>query len=749
MAKRSRNRELRMIFLVTLAATVLIASDVFLVAVGKVHLRSGTDLSVYADSANTITETIHALRGNILDRSGNVIAQDRKTYNIVCILDENRPAVGDEIAYVKDKEGTAEILSDVLNMDYETVLEYLSQDVYQTELGEKGRNLPKGKKDEIDSYDLPGIEFTDSIQRIYPYGTFASNLIGYAQADENGMISGKMGLELYLNSYLTGTDGSRSYQVDKQGYVLPGMKENTVSASNGYNVYLTLDEGIQSSLEESMKMTSNMFNTYSVWGAAMEVKTGKIIAWGQYPSFDANVRDITEYNDIGTQLPYEPGSTLKTFTWAAAINEGKYKGDDTTNGNEFCYYWDEDDNPVRANTDRCIYNARMINYGDIDYDHGLIYSLNTVAAAIQTENITPQIHLDYLKKFGFFQKVDTDGIPEINGTLNFTWPGDRLSLCYGQGSTVTMLQLLQAYSAVFSDGTMVKPYFVESVRDSYDNSKVIYQAETKVVGNPIKEETAKQLQEILTRTANDEDGSARNYKIPECLIMGKTGTTEWAAEGKYESGQTITSLMAAMPAEDPQVMVYYAFRADYDPMAHAKTEPQINFFRKVAMTYGFSSDRQEEEGETEEGTEQQAVTQIKKYTMPNLLNHSIDYANDKLDDLDSDVLILGDGDTVIDQFPRSGDFLVTGQRVFLLTDTGSFVMPDLYGWTRKDVAALWAVTGFGFQLAGEGKVISQNIPPGTVVTRGTSIKVNFGLKQQAEVSEDTEAEEQQEDENTE
>lgn len=725
MAKRSRNRELRMIFLMTLAATVLIASDVFLVTVGKVHMRSGTDLSVYADSANTITETIHAMRGNILDRSGSVIAQDRKTYNIVCILDENRPAVGDQIAYVKDKENTAEILSDVLNMDYETVLYYLSQDVYQTELGEKGRNLPKGKKDEIESYGLPGIEFTNSIQRIYPYGTFASNLIGYAQADENGQISGRMGLELYLNSYLMGTDGSRSYQVDKQGYILPGMKENTVSASNGNNVYLTLDEGIQSSLEESMKMTANMFNAYSVWGAAMEVKTGKIIAWGQYPSFDANVRDITEYNDVGTQLPYEPGSTLKTFTWAAAINEGKYKGDDTTDGNEFCYYWDEDNNPVRANSDRCIYNARMIKYGDIDYDHGLIYSLNTVAAAIQTENITPQIHLDYLKKFGFFQKVDTDGIPELNGTLNFTWPGDRLSLCYGQGSTVTMLQLLQAYSAVFGDGTMVKPYFVESVRDSYDNSKVIYQAETEVVGSPITEKTARQLQEILTRTANDEDGSARNYKIPECNIMGKTGTTEWAAEGKYESGQTITSLMAAMPAEDPQVIVYYAFRADYDPMAHAKTEPQINFFRKVAMTYGFSSDKQADQEET--GTSQQTVSEIRKYRMPNLLNHSLAYAGQKLDEMDSDILILGDGETVIDQFPRSGEFVVSGQRVFLLTDTGSFVMPDLYGWTRKDVASLWAVTGYGFQLSGEGKVISQNIPPGTVVNRGTSIKVIFGL----------------------
>ena len=549
MKKRKRNNHaVRNILIVTLGVMMIISTNVFLVSVKKEHFLSGTDLSVYADNQNIVTETEQALRGEIRDRNGNIIAQDNKTYNIVCILDSSRPSVGDDVAYVKDKEHTAEVLSSILKMDKQKILDYLSQDKYQTELGLGGRNLSKSVKDEIEATDLTGIEFTDSIQRVYPNNVFASNLIGYAQSDENGNTVGKMGLELYLDSYLRGTDGSKTYQVDKDGYVLPGMKEEVVSSVNGNNVYLTLDSGIQSTLEQSFEITKETFNASRAWGGAMEIKTGKVIAWGQTPSYNPNTLDnIEDYTNIGAQTPYEPGSTLKTFTWAAAINEGVYDGNALADGNEFCFTSDSNNNPVQTYSEDnygCIYNARKKKYGQIDLDHGLIYSLNTVAATIQTQYITPETHLEYLKKFGFFSNVNTDGLPESSGLLNFTWPADKLSLSYGQGSTVTMLQLFQAYSAIFSDGTMVKPYFVDSIVDSYDNSNVIYKAETTTVGNPITSDTAKQVQSIMYRVVNDEDGSARFYQIPECKIIAKTGTTQVAdssSEGNaYEtSNKTI------------------------------------------------------------------------------------------------------------------------------------------------------------------------------------------------------------------
>ncbi|WP_105303573.1 penicillin-binding protein [Anaerolactibacter massiliensis] len=727
MKKNRGDRAVRSIFLLALAVMILLAADVFFVAIEKKHLRSGTDLSAYADSDNLRTEVTKAMRGNIYASDGTVIAEDSRTYNIICILDSSRPSVGDTISYVQDKEGTAEQLSKILKIDYDTCLNYLNQDVYQTELGTAGRNLSESVKDEIEALNLPGIEFTNSIKRVYPLGQFASNLIGFAQSDENGSVVGKMGAELYLNSYLTGTDGYRTYQADKNGYILPGMKEDTQAAVNGNDVYTTLNVSIQQALEDSFQMTEDTFGAIRIWGAVMEISTGKILAWGQYPSFDPNTLDITDYNNYGSQLPYEPGSTLKGITWSAAINEGVYNGEDTLYSGPFYYDWDENRNPYRVDyhKDFVITNASGNNWGWITYDQGLMLSSNVAAATIETSLITPDILLEYEKKFGFFQPVRSDGMPEESGYLQFTWPGDKISLSYGQGSTVTMLQMLQAYSAIFGDGTMKRPYYIESIRDGYDSNKVLYQASTKVTGTPITEDTAKQMQALLYQVVNNDTyGTAKHYKIDETEIIGKTGTTQVASNGNYLSGYTIASLMSAMPADNPQVLVYYCFEAPYNHDAHYKTDAVKNLLSRTAIELGFASNTSA--GSSSESSAGDGDAVLVSGTMPNLVNHSLSYADEKLNGLDITLYTLGNGDSVIAQYPEEGESLSNGERVFLVTDTNSFTMPDLTGWTRKDVTALWQVTQFGFRLKGEGVVTSQNIAAGTTVTKGTEIEVEFG-----------------------
>ena len=722
MAKRKKYRnEVRRILIVTLAAMMLIASNVFFVTIGKVHLRSGTDLSIYADSANTVTETSLALRGFIYDRNGQVIAQDNRTYDIVCVLSSARQSIEGQISYVKDKEGTAKVLSEILKIDYDKIMGYFSQDIYQTELGIGGRHLSQATKELIESYHLPGIEFTDSIKRIYPNGQFASNLVGFAQQDDYGITTGQMGLELYLNSYLSGTNGSRTYQTDKDGYRLPGMKEEVVSAVNGDDVYLTLDTSIQQTLEQSMSMTQSQFGADNVWGGVMEIKTGKILAWGQSNSFDPNVREISDYTNTGTQIPYEPGSTLKTFTWAAAINEGKYNGSELTNGNSYCYGTDSQNNPIRATADNslgCVYNADRYQYGSVDFDTGLVYSLNSVAGTVQNEVITPDINLEYLRKFGFFNDVDTDGLPEATGTLNFTYPLDKLCLSFGQGSTVTMLQLMQAYSAVFSDGTMVKPYFVDSIRDGYDNSKYIYKANKTVVGHPITSDTAKQLQSILYRVVNDDKGTGRGYRIPECKVMGKTGTTEFAVDGSYQSGKYIYSFMGALPADNPQILVYYAVRIDSS--VPVNQQPQVNLLRRIAMQYGFAQ-------QTAETPENTAET-VSVYEMPSLINHSLSYVQDTLSSYGTELYNLGDGNTVIRQYPQVGHSVTTGQKVFLVTNANTIYIPNMVGWSRQDVAGFWQATGLDVNISGDetSVVTSQDIPAGSYIEKGTAISIHFG-----------------------
>lgn len=403
------------------------------------------------------------------------------------------------------------------------------------------------------------------------------------------------------------------------------------------------------------------------------------------------------------------------------MNEGLYENLPEVYSGPFCYSA-KNRNPYRVEGKGlgCITNAGYKNYGWTNYDYGLIYSSNTITASLETKIITPDIYLDYLGKFGFFNPVNTDGMREETGVLNFTWPSDKLALSYGQGSTVTMLQMLQAYSAIFSDGTMVKPYFVDSIRDPLNND-VIYKAETTVVGNPISADTAKRLQELLSRVVNDDDGTAKYYRIPETTIIGKTGTTQLAVSGSYKSGKTIVSLMSAMPKDDPKYMIYYCFEADYNKNAHYHTEAISSFLRKVAMRFNITDNITNNVEQTEEVVSEKK--EINTYDMVNLTNHSLDYAKNKLNELGVDIIVLGDGDRVIDQYPNENSVVSTNQKVFLLTSSSGFLMPNMTGWTRKDVVGFWDVSDVGLKITGFGKVVAQSVIENTYISKGTEIEV--------------------------
>ena len=730
---RKQKFTINLLYVLTLAVALVVAANVFLVTLGKYHLWSGTNLEAYASSANTRTVTLQARRGTIYDRNGVVIAQDVQSYNIICYLNTSRVGINNKPAYVDDLVKTSQVLSEVLGMDavdvYQTLSTKQSEGKYQTELGSKGRNLSKETKDLIESYDLNGIEFVTTVSRQYPLGTFASYLIGYATANnEENLLTGKMGVELTLNDELTGTNGTKTYQADKNGYILPGMKSEVTEAINGNDVILTLDQSLQETLESAFEMTAELFETDRIWGSIMEIDTGKILAWGQYPGFDLNERVIEDYNNYGSQYGYEPGSTMKVFTYAAAIDSGTYDYTSLVDSSDFCY-GASGGVPYRVPCGSSSQIGRITNagtdksWGMVDYDHGLIYSSNTVTASVLTNLISPAIYKDYLEKFGFFDTVDTDGIAEIAGTFTYNYPSEKLALTYGQGSTVTMLQMLQAYSAVFGDGNMVKPYFIDEIRSSYNSSEVLYKAETEITGTPISEETAEYLQSVLYRVINDDDGTGRHYRIDETELIGKTGTAQIASGGSYSTGKTIASVMIALPADDPKYMIYYAFEGKYDKNAHYKTEPIKTVIRKVAQLYNLTDSLNVET----DGTRVQV--EVKDEIMPELINHSVDYALNKCTDLGLDAEVFGEGNEVIFQMPEGGKSVVTGERVFLLTDQNQLTMPDMTGWSRSDVTAFWTLANktvqLGITMDGYGVVVSQNIPAGTVINSSAELSVKL------------------------
>ncbi len=719
---KGSNRRLHLVYAISLIAVFLTVVNVFVIVLGHVHIRSMTDLDPYVDSVSSVSEVIYANRGNIFDINGEVVAQDVQTYDIICYLDQNRSSNKNNIAYVDDPLYASQVLSTILGMDQQTIYEYLTPATYhyQVELGPKGRNLSEEQVNEILSYpNLHGIGFRTSYKRYYPKGSdFSPYVVGYARSDDTGKLVGEMGIEAILNKELSGTDGYHAFQRDKHGYVLPGMYEEITEAQNGYDVYLTVDTSIQEALETSFDEVVSQNNAVQAWGAVMEVATGKILAWGQTPSFDPNDLEISDWNNYGSQIAYEPGSVMKSFIYAAAMDMGVYNGENTYDSSPYCYLAGPGNSPYRSydGSFGCIHNAGDKNWGTIPIDYGLIYSSNVATSTLLSDYVGPENFIQYLEKFGFFESVDTLGLPDVTGKLNFTYPSEKLSLTYGQGSSVTTLQLLQGYSAIFGNGEMIKPYIVDKIVDT-DNSQIVYEGERTVVSTPISEQTAKQMQDLLRRVVSDPGGTAQFYGIDEVEIMAKTGTSEIATDFGYSSDYSIQSVMMGFPYGDPKYVVYYAYISPYDYYNHLKSAPVTNLLKRIAIltNVGYDPDLVISD-----------VT-IEKQVMPNVTGLSVSEAEKTLkEDMGTNVVRIGNGLSVVDQYPKKGSSVYTTEKVFILTDGNSISLPDFKGWTRKEIVNYWTLSGIPITMDGYGVVKEQSLPEGTVVSGNSNVIVYLG-----------------------
>ena len=276
MRKRS-NGMLLFIILIFGLIGCMIASNVYVVTILGTHLNSQTDLDDYAANINTQTTVLQAKRGYILDRNGNIIAQDNESYTLVAVVKDIRQSQKETAAYVVDQAKTAEMLAPILKAPVDYVLDKLtsaaSAGKFQTLFGSYGNNLTLAQKKAIDALAMSGLVFQTTITRNYPLGPFASHLIGFSQfvtvTGENGEeleMIGKMGLELIYNESLLGTNGKQEITVDRNGYVLPGSKVIKVDAINGNDVILTLDKSIQETLEATMKTITGAIQCRSGMG---------------------------------------------------------------------------------------------------------------------------------------------------------------------------------------------------------------------------------------------------------------------------------------------------------------------------------------------------------------------------------------------------------------------------------------------------------------------------------------------------
>lgn len=717
--KRSRNMLLFTLFILS-SILLVVAINVFFISIIGYHFNSQTDLKAYSANVNTVNQTLQAKRGFILDRNGEIIAQDNETYTIYAIVDSSRPSYKDKPAYVVDIDSTADTLAIYLNAPADYIKERLLSASYQTEFGIYGKSLSLIQKEEIESLELSGIGFSKTLSRYYPLNHFASYLIGFVNQENNKTV-GMMGIEGSYNTLLAGKDGNKVAVVDRYGYSLPGYPEEVNNPQDGYNVVLTIDRAIQEQLESSFLMTKDLFNAYEVWGTVMEVKTGKILAVGQYPSFDPNKKDITEYQSYLTQKIYEPGSTLKAFTYAAAIDSGNYNGNNTFNSNVFVVGLDKNGDAIRlsssTNSIGSIRNANSRSWGNITYDIGFAYSSNVGIASLLTNYLDDEIFMEYLVRFGFKNKVNIENMSETIGSINYTWPLDKLTVGYGQGISINMAQMLQAYTAIFNEGTMIKPYLVEKVINSKTN-EVIESNGTTVIGQAIKPETAEKVQSLMDLVVNYETGTGRFYKVDEVNILAKTGTAQLIVDNEYSKDQYIYSVVIGLPADNPEIMIYYAFNAPVNNNAHVETTPIKQLVRTVALVNNYRNEKTT-------GENLVIVSDINDFKLKNYINHSLDYALNDLQNKSNKILVLGDGSTVINQYPKADINILSNQPIFLLTSTNNIQMIDLIGMNKKDVLSFFELIEANYNLVGEGVVVSSSLGVSEVINLNEVIEVVF------------------------
>ena len=650
-----------------------------------------------ASKRTTKTTILKANRGTIFDNSSNVLAQDVSSYTLIAYLDSTRTTDPDNPNHVVDKENTALVLSALLGMEYETVISYLNKEnVYQTEFGVKGRGLTELEKDTILAANLPGIDFIETTKRYYPYGQFLSYLIGYAKMDEEGNIIGEMGIEKSYNEELTGTNGKTVYQKDLQGYKIAGTKELTEEKVDGDNIYLTIDNNIQFFLEEAITKSSSKYEFDELDIIVANAKTGEVLGYASTPSFDPNIRDIENYLDPNSSIAFEPGSTMKIYTYMAALEAGVYKGSDTYKSGSFT-----------AKDKTVISDWNKVGWGVITYDQGFIYSSNTAVVNLMDKYLDSDTLKTYLKRLGFGSKVGLNLPNEVSGKIDFKYETEVFNAAFGQGITTTPIQHIKALTTISNDGELLKPYIIKKIEKS--NGEVIEYERTSL-GRVASSKTIEYMKNLMWHTVNDPDGAGHAYYIEGYDIIGKTGTAQIAStngEG-YLTGdkEVIRSIALMFPKDDPEIIIYGAVKRS--TTVSSLSEPVKEIIQNIAKYYNIYNEPEDEATSNKE---------IKNY-----INEETETVKKELQSMNITPIILGSGDVITDQYPINTT-ISNSEKVFLITNQTDYVLPDLTGYSRSDLETLFTFLNISYTIKGNGYLKSQSIKSGTKITPDMHIEV--------------------------
>ena len=679
----------------------------YIVIVGDV---AGTSLAEKTKNLYEGSEVIKAKRGTIYDRNGIPIAEDVTSYSIYAVLNQNyKDGKKNLFAEKANFNKLGKILSDVLSIDQETAVntleEGLEQQLWRVSFGSKGNNITLEQKnaieDAMEKEGIAGFHFDSHPARLYPNGVFSSHFIGYAVAndDDTGLV-GKTGLEAAYNDVLSGTDGEIVYQKDNNQNPLPGTVAETVAAVDGKDVYTTIDSRIQSYLETLMDSVFKENKPENLTANLMDAKTGEIVAMAQRPTYNPeNLDSINDWQNLLVEDNYEPGSTMKILTTAAAIDQGIFNENETF---------------TPSPDGMKLYDATINDWdfgqkGTLTMRQALSWSSNI--GMVTLEQRMADRWQQYLKEFGFGRSTYS-GLPNENtGITPEDNPVSQAMTSFGQAIGVTNFQMMQAFTSVANNGTMLKPQFISKIVDGNTGEETVTQPEE--VGHPITAEAATKVREYMRDVVESENyGSAYGvYELPGYNISAKTGTAQVAdpTTGKYLSGGTnyLYSVVLMFPSEEPEYILYLTIKL---PEKHESTVlgEIANPFMKRVMDLKNSA--------LEDSTTSGSETTVGDYR-----NLDTESAATDVQKAGLTPVVIGDGEKVIAQSVDSGTSIMPGGRVLLITDSDKYYMPDTTSWSKADLIKFGSLLNVDVSFEGDGYCTKQSVEPYTELS-GQSIK---------------------------
>ena len=707
--------------------------------------KFGKNLSELSHQVHQKTEIVPAKRGTIYDRNGAVIAEDATTYNVYAIIDKTYKSAKGEVLYVEESQynQVADVFNRYLGMEKDYVVQQLSQKkLNQVSFGAAGNDISYSNMDairsELEAANIKGVDFTTSPNRSYKNGTFASQFIGQAQLIEdkegNKTLQGTTGIEKSLDRILGGQDGVVTYEKDRNGNIVPGSDKVAVKTEDGKDVYTTLSAELQTYLETRMDVFQEKVKGKYVSATLVSAKTGEILATTQRPTYNADtkegldIKNLRTWNTILYQDQYEPGSTMKVMTLAAAIDHGTFPA-----------Y-----NEVYYNNELQVKDATIKDWGInmglseglyMNIAQGFAYSSNIGMTKLE-QKMGNNVWMNYLTLFKF-------GLPTRFGMGDEGFgglPGDnyvtQAMSSFGQGISVTQTQMLRAFSAIANDGEMLEPKFISAIYDG--KHETARKSQREIVGNPVSASAAQQTRNYMITVGTDPQfGTLYSSDGPIIQVAGqnvavKSGTAQIATANGYLEGENdnIYSIVVMTPAEDPDFIMYVTVQ-----------QPEVSFSPKSwqELVNPVLEDAVALKDELNLVTETKALDGVTKedtYKMPSAeslskelnLKQTISpggFADELRRNLIQPV-VLGTGKNIKKMSVSAGTKLKANEQVLLLTDDLDSV-PDMYGWTKENVDKFAEWTGIEITYKGKGSRVSkQNVKVETALKKTKKITITLG-----------------------